>query len=252
MAPSERYFSKVGAVAAIAGIVIYGVSKGVHAWVPPHHTREAFADYATDPNWAVIHLGEFLGILMICAAVLALTWRLRRDTAGVWAVLGGAAMMVCTGVYAIFIAVDGVALGIMVERWAEAGPDQQELLYETAFAVRQIEGGLWSIQWIMFGIAAGLFAGAFFASAGSPVRLGWFSGMGWLSIVASIGAISFGIVQAQTGYTDLSMSFQTGLTPGVIWIIAVGVFLYRHPVHIETHEEASHREDNGHRHDPIS
>lgn len=76
----------------------------------------------------------------------------------------------------------------------------------------------------MFGIAAGLFAGAFFASAGSPVQLGWFSGMGWLSIVASIGAISFGIVQAQTGYTDLSMSFQTGLTPAVIWIIAVGVF----------------------------
>lgn len=31
MAPSERYFSKVGAVAAIAGIVVYGASKGVHS-----------------------------------------------------------------------------------------------------------------------------------------------------------------------------------------------------------------------------
>ena len=79
--------------------------------------------------------------------------------------------MVCASVYAVFIAVDGVALGIMVDRWAEAGPEQQELLYETAFAVRQIEGGLFRIQWLMFGIAAGLFAGAFFASAERPFRL---------------------------------------------------------------------------------
>ncbi|MFC7213475.1 hypothetical protein ACFQO4_05175 [Saliphagus sp. GCM10025334] len=250
MAPSERYFSKVGAVAAIAGIGVYAVSKGIHSWVPPHHTRDAFADYATDPNWAIIHLGELLGILLMCAAVLALTWRLRRDVAGVWAALGGAAMIVCTGVYAIFIAVDGVALGIMVDRWAAADPDQQELLYETAFVVRQIEGGLFSIQWVMFGLAAGLFAGAFFASAASPVRLGWFSAMGWLSVVASLGALAFGIVQAQTGYTDLSMAFQTGLFPGVVWVIAVGVFLYRNPIHDGTLDRDAQRADDRPRHEP--
>ena len=105
------------------------------------------------------------------AALLALTWRLRRGVAGVWATLGGAAVVVCASIYAVFAAVDGVALRIMVDRWAEAEPEQQELLYETAFAVRQIEGGLFSLQWFMFGIAAGLFAGAFFASTESPIRL---------------------------------------------------------------------------------
>lgn len=249
-APSERYFSKVGAAAAIAGIVVYAVSKGVHSWVPPHHTREAFADYATDPNWAIIHVGELLGVLLMSGAILALTWRLRRGVGGVWAILGGAAMVVCAGVYAVFIAVDGVALGIMVDRWAAAGPERQELLYETAFAVRQIEGGLFSLQWLLFGVAAGLFAGAFFASAETPFRLGWLSGMGWLSVVASIGALSFGIVQAQTGYTDLSMAFQTGLLPGVIWVVAVGVFLYRHPVHVAL-DEVSRRGDEQ-RYDPAS
>ena len=45
--------------------------------------------------------------------------------------------------------------------------------------------------------------------------------MGWLSVFASVGALPFAIVQAY-GYTDLSMAFQTGLGPGVIWLVAVG------------------------------
>ncbi len=249
MAPSERHFSKVGAVAAISGLVIYGASNPVlHPDTPPHETEAAFADYAVEPFWPLFHLGELLGILLMGVAIIALAWRLRRGVAGVWATLGGAAMVVCASVYAVFIAVDGVALGIMVDRWAETGPEQQELLYETAFAVRQIEGGLFSIQWLMFGIAAGLFAGAFFASAETPFRLRWLSVMGWLSVVASIGALSFGIVQAQTGYSDVSMAFQTGLYVGVVWVVAVGIFLYRHPEHTGALGDASYREGDVQRH----
>ncbi|WP_224449212.1 hypothetical protein [Haloprofundus salilacus] len=177
--PSERYFSNIGAFAAISGLVVYGVSSYIHPWTPPHHTHAAFSDYAVEGIWGLYHLGELLGILLMSAAILALAWRLRRGVAGVWATLGGAAMVVCASVYAVFIAVDGVALGIMVDRWAAAGPDQQELLYETAFAVRQIEGGLFSLQWFMFGVAAGLFAGRFslppsrrFAPAGSAAWAG--------------------------------------------------------------------------------
>jgi hypothetical protein len=232
ISPSERHFSRVGAVAAIAGLVIYGASAVLHPWTPPHETAAAFADYAAEPHWALIHLGELLGILLMCAAAIALAWRLRRGTAGVWAILGAAAMVVCASVYAVFIAVDGVALGVLVERWAAAGPERQELLFETAFAVRQVEAGLFSLQWLMFGVAAGLFAVAFFASSATPFRPGWATGMGWLSVLASIGTLAFGVVQAQAGFSDLSMSFQTGLFAGVVWIVAVGVFLYRHPEHL--------------------
>src|SRR5918998_5220968 len=243
MTLSERRFSKVGALAAISGLVIYGVSNPLlHPGTPPHETEAAFADYAVEPFWPLYHLGELLGILLMCAAIIALAWRLRRGVAGVWATLGGAAMVVCASVYAVFIAVDGIALGIMVDRWAEAAPEQQEVLYETAFAVRQIEGGLFSVQWLMFGIAAGLFAGAFFASAEAPFRLRWLSVMGWLSAVASLGALSFAILQAQTGYSEVSIGFQTGLYLGVVWVVAVGVFLYRHPEHTGALGEVSSRE----------
>lgn len=252
MTPSERYFSKVGAVAAILGLVVYGVSANLHPWTPPHHTQEAFVDYSVEPYWALYHLGELLGILLMSVTVIALAYRFRRGIPGVWATLGGVAMVLCASVYAVFVAVDGVALGILVKRWAEAGPEQQEVLFEAAFAVRQIEGGLFSLQWLMFGLAAGLFAGAFFASARSPFRLDWMAGMGWLSVVASIGALSFGVVQAYTGYSDLSMSFQLGIYVGALWIIAVGVFLYRNPVHVGIAEEDARWEDDKHRPDPAN
>ncbi len=231
MASSERYFSKVGSIAAISGLVIYMVSARFHPGTPPHETQAAFTDYAAEPNWALIHLGELLGFLLMCAAGIALAWRLRRGVAGVWATLGATALVVSASVYTVFIAVDGVALGIMVDRWAEAGPAQQQLRYETAVAVRQIEAGLFSLQWFMFGIAAGLFAGAFFASAETPFRLAWLSIMGWLSVVASIGPLAFAISQAQTGFSETSMAFQTGLYFGVVWLIALAIFFFRHPEH---------------------
>lgn len=251
MTLSERYFSKVGAVAAISGLVIYTVSKFVfHPMTPPQETEAAFADYAVEPNWAVIHLGELLGILLMSGAIIALAWRLRRGVVGVWSTLGATATVLFAGVYAVFIAVDGVALGVLVDQWAEAGPEQQELLYETAFAVRQIEAGLWGIQWLMFSVATALFAVAFFASAETPLRLSWPSGMGWLSVVSSVGALSFGTVQALTGFTDLSMTFQTALIPGMVWILAIGIFLYRNPVHVDTLDKGAQRADDQPRHEP--
>lgn len=239
--PSERHFSRVGAVAAILGIAVYAVSAVLHPWTPPHETEAAFSDYASEQNWALIHLGELLGILLFSAAVIALAWRLRRGNSGVWATLGAAAMVVSASVYAIFVAVDGVALGMMVDRWIGAGPEQQELVFESAFAVRQIEAGLFGLQWLMFGIAATLFAAAFFASAESPFSLGWLSGMGWLSIVASIGTLAFGVVQAQNGFSEISMAFQTGLYPPVLWLLGVALFLYRHPEYTNPDEDWTDR-----------
>ena len=230
--PSESHFSRVGAVAAFAGLVVYVTSAVLHPGIPPHETKEAFTHYAAQPAWALIHLGELLGILLMSVAALALTWRLRRGAAGVWAILAAAAMLLCASVYAIFAAVDGVAIGVMSRRWVEAAGERQELLFETAFAVRQIEAGLFSLQWFMFGMAAGVFAVAFVLSADGVVARGWRRVMAGLSALASIGTLAFAIVQAEAGFTERSMAFQIGLYAGVLWVIAVGVFLYRHPAQV--------------------
>lgn len=229
MTSSEEHFSRLGAVAAFIGLLIYFVSAVLHPGTAPHHTEAAFAHYATEQNWALIHLGELLGVLLMSAAAVALARRLQGGLSGAWATLGGAAMVVFASVYVVFIAVDGVALGIMVDRWVNAQPEQKPLLFETAFAVRQIEAGLFGMQWFIFGVATALFAVAF-AANGTAIGRGWRSGMALLSAVSSLGALAFGIAQAQTGFSELSMSFQIGLYIGVAWILAIGIFLYLHPV----------------------
>lgn len=244
--PSERSFSRVGVAATVSGLVIYFMSALLHPGTPPHETEAAFADYASEPNWAFIHLGEFFGFLLFTAAALALAWRLRRGIAGTWATLAGLAMVISASVYAVFTAVDGVALGIMVERWAGADVGQQQLLYETAFAVRQIEAGLFALQWLMFGVAAGLFACAFFSAAKTPFRSGWLSVLGWLSVIACIGTVSFAVVQADTGFSETSMAFQTGLYPPVVWLVAVAVFLYRHPEADHIADGPARQDDRAH------
>lgn len=225
--PSDRHFSRVGAVAAVIGLVLYTTAAVLHPWIPPHETATAFAHYAREPLWGIIHLVELVGIFSMCVAGLALAWRLRGGVAGVWALLAGAAMLVFAGAYTIFAAVDGVALGVMVRRLA-AVSGEQNLLFETAYAVRQVEAGLFALQWFVFGIAAGLFAPAFLLSG--TVGRAWALGMGILSGLACLGSIAFGLVQAQTGFSELSMTFQTGIYVGSLWMIAVAVFLHRTPV----------------------
>ena len=85
----------------------------------------------------------------------------------------------------------------------------------------------------MFGIAAGLFTVAFLLTADGVVARGWRRTMAGLSALASIGTLAFAIVQAEAGFTERSMAFQIGLYAGVLWVIAVGVFLYRNPAQFE-------------------
>lgn len=83
------------------------------------------------------------------------------------------------------------------------------------------------LQWYMFGIAACLFAPAFLRS---ELKGHWSPAMGILSLVAGVGALAFAVVQAQQGFTETSMAFQSGLYLGVVWILSVGLFLLRSPV----------------------
>lgn len=53
--------------------------------------------------------------------------------------------------------------------------------------------------------------------------------MSFLSGVASVGTLAFGVTQAQTGFSEISLALQAGLYAGVLWIVAAGVFLHRSP-----------------------
>ena len=221
--PSEGHFCKVGGISAILGVAVFLIATLAHpVGTDPADAPAAFAEYAADPYWVASHLAQLVGVILITAGLVALSWRLRTGRAGVWAVLGGIGAFASLSLSAVLQAVDGVALKVMVDRWAEASPGQQALLLESAFAVRQIEIGLASIVLLAFGLTAMPYGLALWISDEAS---NWLGGLG---IATGVTLLVAGVMYAYTGFSAIAMMVSM---PGslllMIWGVGVGVYLLR-------------------------
>lgn len=220
--PSSAYFAKTGGIAAVSGVIVLLVTTFLHPMdAPPGDAAAAFAEYAADQLWVASHLGQLLGVMLMCGGLFALTWQLRSSRAGVWASFGAVGAAASLALSGALQAVDGIALKVMVDQWAAAGPDDKPLLFEAAFAVRQVEVGLASMVSVFFGLTAVLYAAALLSSGTKC----W---LGWLGVIAGVATVVSGIVQAYTGFSDLAMA--AGMPSNLLlllWILSVGVFLLR-------------------------
>jgi hypothetical protein len=219
---AER-LSKAGGVSAILGAVVLTVSTALHpSDAHPNHAPAAFAEYAADRLWIATHLGQLAGVVLIGGGLIVLAWLLRRKRAGIWAGLGAAGVLVSMPVFGVLQAVDGIALKKVVDRWASAPPELQPMVFEAAFAVRQIEIGLASIGILFFALATMLYGMAQLSDANTS---NW---LGWLGIVSGVGMFTAGIAAAHGGFSDTYMSMlMISNTLLVLWVILVGWGLIR-------------------------
>ncbi len=88
----------------------------------------------------------------------------------------------------ILRALDGVALNVMVDVWANAPTDHRQSSHVAPLAVRQIEIGTASSTAILFGAAVLLLVTAVVISVRYP------SWLGWLGVAGGIGTIAGGNV----------------------------------------------------------
>lgn len=191
---TDRSLAHVGAAAALLGAVLLFVSTLLHPLrSDPNDPLAAFAEYAADSLWVASHLGQFLGFATLGIALLA-----------------------------ALQAVDGVALKIMVDRWAAASGEARTLAYEAAFAVRQIEVGLASLVSLLWGFTLTVFGLAILFSTRYPAWLGGVGLLGGLGTVAAGGALAF------TGFSAFAMTLSL-LASAVflIWAILVGTLMWR-------------------------
>lgn len=220
--PSSAYFSRVGGSAAILGVVLLLAATLLHPMdAQPSDPSAAFAEYAADQFWVASHLGQLLGVMLISGGLVSLSWRLREGRAGVWAIFGLAGVVASLALAGALQAVDGVALKVMVDRWAVAVPDARPRFFEAAFAVRQVEIGLASMVNIFFGLSVLLYAAALRLSGASR----W---LAWLGLVAGAATAASGILQAHTGFSSLAMA--VGMPSNLLlflWTLWIGVFLLR-------------------------
>jgi hypothetical protein len=119
-------------------------------------------------------------------------------------------------------AVDGVALKLMVDRWATAEGDARALAFEAAYAVRQIEIGFAGLLSLLSGFSLIAFGFALLPSARYP---GW---LGALGLLAGAGLLAGGVTQAHAGFSGAAMMLSM-LASSVllVWAILVGILMWR-------------------------
>jgi hypothetical protein len=214
-----------GGVAAIAGAVTLFVGTALHPMsADPNDLVAAFAEYAADRVWIFSHLTQFIGVALLGAALVSLASSLKaeRDEAAAWARVGGFGAAVSVAVAAALQAVDGVALKIMVDRWATSSGQGRALAFEAAFAVRQIEIGLASLLSVTFGLTATVFGVALLSSA--RVKR-W---LGVVALVGGLGTTAAGVVQAYSGFSSTAMLLSmTSSSVLLVWAVCIGVALLR-------------------------
>ena len=196
---------RVGAGLGVLGVVLQVVMDRLHPHhVDPNHSAEVFREYAHSENWTAIHLGQFLGTLLIVVALVALSRALSRQpgVAGALAVVGGVTAVTVGAVFAVQMAVDGVALKAAIDSWGSATtPGDQSTAFQLAEGVRWLEKGL-----------SGIFQvtnGATLLTLGLSIALGrsyprW---LGWVGLLAGLAFIGGGVSTAHTGFSAMSGTF---------------------------------------------
>jgi hypothetical protein len=215
--------TRIGAVAALVGAVVFLSSTLLHpSSSAPNDLAAAFAEYAGSAFWVAIHLGQFAGVAMMGTALVALAATLEMGRPAAWGRIGLTGALLSMAVYAANQAVDGVSNHVMVHRLAAASVETRPLVFEAAFAVRQIEVGLTSYFSLVFGVTLGIFGLAMLFSSRYP---------SWLAIgglLAGLGTMLIGMEQAAHGFSDLALNlFMVVGLVDLAWVALGGVFMWR-------------------------
>jgi hypothetical protein len=156
----------------------------------------AFTEYANDAQWTLVHLGQFVGMMVIIGGLFVLFFALDVHTgkAG-WANrLAAVSAVVTLALYGVLQAVDGVALKQAVDAWVRAPEAEKAARFASAEAIRWLEWAVRSYQSFMLGLSFLLFAAVIIWMARLPRLLGLLMALTGLAYMAQgwiIGAEGF-------------------------------------------------------------
>lgn len=165
-----------------------------------------------------------VGLILMLGGIQAITRSIERGTRGALANLAFSAAVAGAAVGLLLVIVDGVAAKHLADAWAHA-PEA-----EAAAALRVVVGE----ETINFALAALfniLFAGVTFILLGLAVALSGEHprGPAWAVVLAGIGSISVGLVQAYQGESVVFTRVATIVFPTIItlWVAWVSARLLR-------------------------
>lgn len=181
--PARRMSLRLPATLLLAGQLLYIVVTQLHPGGDANDHHSVFAEYAESGIWKFVHLGQFTGMAILLAGLLALFVALDAPVGTVrWTSRFGAASALATlALYGVLQAVDGIALKQAVSAWTSAPDAEKAARFASAEAIRWLEWGVRSYQNFALGLALLLFAAAVARTAWVPRPIAYLMGVSGLT-----------------------------------------------------------------------
>jgi hypothetical protein len=184
---TDRGSLRLSATLLFVGVLLSFLAGIFHpARENPNDHRAVFAEYAVSANWTLIHLGQFVGMAVLLAGLLALFFALNAHSGlpGWAGRFGAGAALVTLALYGVLQAMDGVALKQAVDAWASAPDAEKAARFASAEAIRWLEWAVRSYQSFMLGLSFFLFAAAIVQTAKVPRPIGYLMALSGLAYIA--------------------------------------------------------------------
>jgi hypothetical protein len=238
----DRRSVRMSATLLLVGQLLYIVITQMHAGGEANNHPAIFAAYASSEIWTAVHVGQFAATAILLAGLFALSSSLDVQAGPArWAArFGAASAAVALALYAVVMAVDGVALKQAVNAWASAPDADKAARFASAEAIRWIEWGTRSYQNFALGLALLLLAAAVARTAYLPRPVAYLMGISGLTYLAQ------GWVAGTDGFTRThDMLIVLAWVLNLAWMIWLAVAARRaHDL-----EPASPRHDGASRRD---
>jgi hypothetical protein len=224
--PDNPALLRLGAASLVLGFVSQVPLGLLHPHAEdPNDSAAAFTEYGHSNDWVLVHLGQFVCALLVTFGLVVIATSLARQTglAGALAVLAALTAVTTVAVFAVQMAVDGIALKAAVDAWLSAsGAADQAAAFDVAEGVRATEKGLSALFHLNNGITL--------LSLGIGVAVGsghprW---LGWIGATAGSGLLILAVLTAQTGFSHeaTSLALPATVMSGV-FVVGMAVVLWR-------------------------
>ena len=208
----------------LAGQLLHIAVTQFHAGGDANNHPAIFAEYAGNGVWAAVHLGQFAGMAIMLAGLLALFLApdLRAGTARWMGRAGAAAAVAALALYGALQAVDGVALKQAVNAWASAPDAQKAARFASAESIRWLEWGMRSYQDVALGLALLLLAASAVRTDWVPRPIAFLVGLSGLTYLVQ------GWLVGSEGFSPThSVAIVLAWVLSLVWMIWLAVVVWR-------------------------
>jgi len=222
--PDEGGIFRIGSVAGIIGSLLAMVGNLLHPATPIGDPEGVAQTIAQSERWVLVHLVIVVGLILMLGGLVAISRSIEGGMAGALAQLGSVAAVAGVTVGLVTVIVDGVAAKHLAEVWEAAPPEEAAAALQVVVAEETINFALAALFNILFAGVTFIVLGL--AVAWSGEYPGW---LGWVAVVAGIGSVPVGLVQAYTGESIGFTRIATIIFPTIItlWVVVMSVLWLR-------------------------